>query len=541
MMQRRPVRKGPRIGRNAWALLLIVVLLGVSVWLLSPLGSDVLHRDEGDLGLRLGLDLKGGTHLVYQAEFADNTTADERAMQMEGAINSIRKRIDTYGVVEPIIQQQGDDRILIQLPGITDVQQAKALIEQTAFLEFRELELKTDGTTPVTLKDYLSDNRTGFFDTGVPGNRAFYLTATEAMPLNPVVFLKLSEETPNTLVFVDRDGNPVDPATLTDVESAQCWMPSIGEIEKNGVQTKVPLTGSYLSKAAVAYNTSQVGTTEVVVAIEWDGEGTIIFDQIAARLYPDRERLAIILDDELISAPTINSENYGGKAQISGNFDVDTARTLAIQLNSGALPIALKKPPLYEKNISATLGEDFVNRAFMAALIGLGIVAFFMMLYYRLPGVVSVMALLIYTALVLMIYKAIPVTLTLAGVAGFIVSLGMAVDANVLIFERMKEELRGGRTLKAGIEAGFSRAWPAIRDSNITTFIACGILYWFGSSIVASSAVTGFAVTLFIGVAVSMFSAIVITRTLLLVATGWRFTRRLSLFGVEARSVQPGS
>ncbi len=532
MMQRRPVRKGPKIGRNAWAVLLIVVLLGVSVWLLSPLGSDVLHRDRADLGLRLGLDLKGGTHLVYQAEFADNTTADERAMQMEGAINSIRKRIDTYGVVEPIIQQQGDDRILIQLPGITDVQQAKALIEQTAFLEFREQE--KNGTVPVTLKDYLSDNRTSFFDPNVPGNRVFYLDTSAA----PVVFLERKED---GLHLVDRDGNPVDPATLTDVETAECWMPAIGEIEKDGVQTKVPLTGSYLSKAAVAYNENQIGGVEVVVAIEWNGEGTIIFDQIAARLFPDRERLAIILDDELISAPTINSENYGGKAQISGNFTADTARTLAIQLNSGALPIALKKPPLYEKNISATLGEDFVNRAFMAALIGLGIVAFFMMLYYRLPGVVSVMALLIYTALVLMIYKVIPVTLTLAGVAGFIVSLGMAVDANVLIFERMKEELRGGRTLKAGIEAGFSRAWPAIRDSNITTFIACGILYWFGSSIVASSAVTGFAVTLFIGVAVSMFSAIVITRTLLLVATGWRFTRRLSLFGVEARSVQPGS
>ena len=186
--------------------------------------------------------------------------------------------------------------------------------------------------------------------------------------------------------------------------------------------------------------------------------------------------------------------------------------------------------------MSATLGETFTQGAFLAGWIGLLVVALFMILYYRLPGVVSALALVIYAIIVLAIYKAIPVTLTLAGIAGFIVSLGMAVDANVLIFERMKEELRAGRTLKAAIEAGFNRAWPAIRDSNITTFIACGILYWFGSSIVASSAVMGFAVTLFIGVAISMFSAIVVTQTfLLLFLTGAWATKRLGWFGVEAK------
>ena len=537
MQRRRPTRKAPRIGRNTWVVLLIVALLGVSLWLLTPWGSDVLDRDKEDLGLRLGLDLKGGTHLVYQADFADNITPEKRADQMAGAILSIKRRVDTYGVVEPIVQQQGDDRILIQLPGITDVRQAKELIEATAFLEFREQE-KTGGEA-VTLGDYLSDNRTTFYQNDVPGERAFYLTAGQTPPLEPVVFLKSQD---GALIFVDNDGNPVDPATLEeDVQTAECWMPSVGEIEKDGVSTTVPLTGEYLSDATVAYNEDQVGAIEVVVSIEWDSEGTVIFDEIAKRLFPDRERLAIILDDELISAPTVNSESFGGTAQISGDFTVDEARLLAVQLTSGALPMSLKKPPLYERNISATLGEDFVNRAFLAAIIGLGIIAFFMMLYYRMPGVLAVIALLIYTCIVLAIYKLIPVTLTLAGVAGFIVSLGMAVDANVLIFERLKEELRGGRTLKAGIEAGFSRAWPAIRDSNITTFIACGILYWFGSSIVASSAVMGFAVTLFIGVAVSMFSAIVITRTLLLVSIGWRFVRKPGLFGGATTSVQPGS
>jgi preprotein translocase subunit SecD len=164
------------------------------------------------------------------------------------------------------------------------------------------------------------------------------------------------------------------------------------------------------------------------------------------------------------------------------------------------------------------------------------VVGLFMMLYYRLPGVVAAVALIIYTVIVLAIYKAIPVTLTLAGIAGFIVSLGMAVDANVLIFERMKEELSAGRTMKAAIDVGFSRAWPAIRDSNITTFIACGILYWFGSSIPTATVVMGFSVTLFIGVAVSMFSAIVVSKTLLLLLAGRGFAKRLALFGVEAKA-----
>jgi len=422
MMRRRPTRKTPRIGRNSWIILLIVALLGVSVWLLSPWGSSVLDRDKEDLGLRLGLDLKGGTHLVYQAQFADNTSDADKALQMDAAVNSIKERVDTYGVVEPIVQKQGEDRILIQLPGITDVQQAKSLIEATAFLEFRELE--ESGGETVTLEDYLSENVTTFFENDVPGDRVFYLPPINGqIRPDPVIFIKRVE---GGLQYVDRNDNAVDPATLEEsVKTAESWMPAVGEIDGE----KVPLTGEYLSKANVAYNEQQIGV-EIVVAIEWDSQGTVIFDDIAERLYPDRERLAIILDDELVSAPTINSQSYGGKAQISGGFDVDEARLLAIQLTSGALPMSLKKPPLYERNISATLGEDFVNRAFLAAIIGLGIVAFFMLLYYRLPGVVAVIALLIYTSIVLAIYKAIPVTLTLAGVAGFIVSLGMAVDAS---------------------------------------------------------------------------------------------------------------
>lgn len=528
MMQRRPARKRLRISRNGWLLLLILALLGASIWVLTPSGSSVLDRDSADLGLRLGLDLKGGTQLVYQGQFSENATGADKDFKMDGVAKSIETRINRYGVVEPVIQRQGGDRILIQLPGITDLEEARALIEQTAFLEFREVELNDQGN-PATLNDYLSGNRTEFFDSDVGGTRIFAFTVPVAgEPQPPIVFLR-SED--GSLSYFDVNGNLVDPATLEeDAKSAYSWMPAVGDSGE-------PLTGAYLTKAVPQYYEGP--PPEINVGIEWNSEGAAIFDDIAGRLYGRTPHplntLGIFVDSELVSSPTIQQSEYGGSAVITGDFSWDEARLLAIQLDSGALPVPLET--IYSSEVSATLGEEFVEHAFLAAMIAIGLMILFMTLYYRLPGVVSGLALLVYFALVLAIYKAIPVTLSLAGLAGFIVSLGMAVDANVLIFERMKEELRSGRTLKAAVEAGFSRAWPAIRDSNITTFIACGVLYWFGSSIVTSYVVMGFALTLLIGVAVSMFTAIVVTRTFLIILAGTRMTRRLTLFGVEARSV----
>jgi preprotein translocase subunit SecD len=311
-------------------------------------------------------------------------------------------------------------------------------------------------------------------------------------------------------------------------------MPALGTVDGQEVQ----LTGAYLSSAKS--NPSQNQTTGAItwgVSIDWNSEGWKVFNSIAARLYgksSPQNQLGIVLDSELISSPTIQQQSYDS-AEITGNFESKSSHLLAIQLTSGALPMPLEIT--YGPNaVSATLGADFTHRAFIAILVGVLMVGLFMMLYYRLPGIVAAVALIIYAIIVLAIYKAIPVTLTLAGIAGFIVSLGMAVDANVLIFERLKEELGAGRTLKAAVDVGFSRAWPAIRDSNITTFIACGILYWFGSSIPTATVVMGFAVTLFIGVAVSMFSAIVVTKSLLMLYTGGRLAKRMSLFGVEAKA-----
>jgi preprotein translocase subunit SecD len=528
MMQRRPVRKRPRLSRNGWLLLLILALLGTSIWVLTTSGSSALGRDMDHLGLRLGLDLKGGTHLVYRGQFSDNVSDPEKDFKMDGAVQAIETRINRYGVVEPVIQRQGADRIVIQLPGITDLDEARSLIEETAFLEFREVETKSGAAA--TLENYLSDNRTEFFDADVAGTRIFAFPATTDQSQKPVAVLVKNDD--GSLSWVDLNGEPLDPAALDEeLKQAFSWMPSVGDAD-------VPLTGAYLTKAVPEYQQTQTGITEVKVGIEWNSEGSIIFDQIAARLYPRSDplnALGIFVDMELVSSPIIRQSKYEGSAVIEGDFTPSEARLLAIRLDSGALPVPLE--PLYSGEVSATLGEEFVERAILGGVIAMGLIILFMMLYYRLPGVVAGLSLLIYLALVLAIYKAIPVTLSLAGLAGFIVSLGMAVDANVLIFERTKEELRSGRTLKAAVEAGFSRAWPAIRDSNITTFIACGILYWFGSSIVASYTVMGFALTLLIGVAVSMFTALVVARTLLIVLAGVRAARRLNLYGVELRNV----
>ena len=519
-MKRRPRRRlAP--SKNICILLLIIALFGVAIWMLYPIDSTRLGRK----GMLLGLDLRGGTHLVYQADFPEGATPAEKAFDMERALYTIQRRVDKYGVIEPIIQKQGEDRILVQLPGVTDREEAKELIEQIAYLEFREVELKEE--SPATLGDYLDEEPAGFFDEGVEGTRIF-------VDENGVPIAFLSKDEEGNLIYQDEEGNLLNPEDLEEHGGALSWIPAIGEIDAE----KKLLTGAYLTKDRPGQSGEIM--PEIVVNIEWNKEGAELFDQIAKRLYPRptnsvQRQLGIFLDNELISHPRIVVEAYHGKGEITGLANLEEASRLAIQLESGALPMPLEHPPLYDRTVSATLGADFIDRSILAGAIGVGLLLLFLILYYRLPGVLASLALLIYGAIVLAIFKLIPVTLTLPGIAGFILSIGMAVDANVLIFERLKEELRGGRTLKTAIETGFNRAWVAIRDSNVSTFIICGILYWFGSSIVESPPVMGFALTLFIGVAVSMFTAIVVTRTFLrLFATRWA-AKRLSLFGIEIR------
>ena len=513
---------------NRITLIIISIIFTIALLVVFPLNEGIL----GKKGIRLGLDLVGGSHLVYQAQFPEGATREDKARDVDRALETIRHRIDKYGVAEPIIQKQEGGRILVQLPGFTDIEAAKRLVEQTGFLEFREVELDKEGT-PVYLMNYLEDGRTEFFNTDEDSSRIFVDNEGD-----PVVFLVKDEQ--GELHYIDKEGNPVDIEELKQTEeqiieeltpwspALLSWIPARGD---DGTQ----LTGGFLEQAT-PYAAAGITGTERGVGISWNEEGGIIFDQVAQRLYggptylSPKQKLGIFLDDTIISHPWIRQPAYGGEGAITGNFPPEEVQRLAILLESGALPMPLEKPPLYQQKVSATLGADFIDMSLMAGLIGIVLVMLFMGIYYRLPGGLASLALTFYVTFVLAIFKLVPVTLTLAGIGGFVLSIGMAVDANILIFERMKEELRLGRTLGAAVEAGFGRAWPAIRDSNITTFIICGILYILGSRIVESAPVMGFALTLAIGVAMSMFTAIVVTRTLLRIFAGTRWAQRTSLF-----------
>jgi preprotein translocase subunit SecD len=417
---------------NIYLSIFILILLIFAIWVIVPLDSTRFGRQ----GLSLGLDLKGGSYLVYQADLTQKDPSQKDEDAMEGVLGKIERRINAYGVTEPLIQRQGTDRILVQLPGVKNIDDAKKAIGQVAELDFRQA------------------------------------VSTEV-------------------------------SSNSSQEAKTDWVKATG-LGTDGKEKE--LTGKYLKPNAQVILTEQ--TSEPEVAFEWNDEGAMLFEQITKRNL--KKPLGIFLDNELISAP--NVEAIIRERGVITGLDLEEARRLAIQLNSGSLDVPLKI--IQEQDVDATLGSDSIQKSLLAGAIGAVMIILFMILYYRMSGFVACIALLIYCVLFIAIYKLVPITLTLPGVAAFIVSLGMAVDANVLIFERMKEELRAGRTIGAAVEAGFSRAWPAIRDSNITTFIACIILAWFGETLGAFM-VKGFAITLFIGVALSMFSAITISRMLL--------------------------
>ncbi len=411
----------------------------------------LLYPLWGREAMRLGLDLRGGIHMVYQADFSTIAPGTEDEA-MDGAVAVIERRINILGVTEPVIQKQGADRILVELPGIGEADKAKKLIGQTALIEFRELKTE-DG----------------------------------------------EEE----------------------------WVPATAII--NGQEKE--LNSSYFRENTFV-DTGEFG--EVLLIFEWNREGRRISEEITGRLIG--EPLGIFLsgepllgDDGEPIAPIVRAR-ISERGQIEG-LSLNEAQELSQLLNAGRIPLPLT--PIYDQTVSPVLGADFIDMSVKAGIIGIILVMLFMIAYYRVSGLLACLALVFYGVIVLAIFKLWPITLTLAGLGGFILSIGMAVDANVLIFERMKEEIRTGRTLGAAIEAGFNRAWNAIRDSNITTIIVCIILIWVGNSIVGGAPVAGFAVTLFIGVTVSMFSAIVVTRTLLRLFVGGPLSKRTHLFSVS--------
>ncbi len=439
------------VRRNTLVFIVVLIIFTLAALVVLPIEEGIL----GKRGVRLGLDLQGGIHVVYRADLS-SVAPDEQASAMEGVKLVLENRVNPLGVTEPVIQKQGNDRIVLELPGLDITDKEKERLSRVALLEFGEL--------------------------------------------------------------------------VTDNESAKWenelgrWKPTTAII--NGEEKE--LTSRYFKENTYIDRDNQ---GRILLIFEWDEEGSQLSENITSRLINKPLGIfegdnALLGEDGRPIAPIVRAV-ITNRGQIEG-LSYNETTSLSQQLNAGRLPVPLEI--IYDQTVSPILGSDFVDRSVRAGLIGIMIVMVFMILYYRLSGVLASLALIFYGVLVMALFKLIPVTLTLAGLGGFILSIGMAVDANVLIFERMKEELRAGRTLGAAIEAGFNRAWTAIRDSNVTTFIVCGILYWLGSSIVASAPVTGFALTLFIGVAVSMFTAIVVTRTLLRLFVGTPLAQRTRLF-----------
>lgn len=444
----------------------------------------------GREAMRLGLDLKGGSYVLTEADTSVLPAGTDVDQAMNGAKDIIERRVNAFGVSETEVTREGKNRLAIQLPGIAPAEASK-LIGKTALLEFRE---------PVR-------NEQGQIVCQAADGTQFGVTPQQ--------------------VRSSKDDKGVETAQCTgsaNQTGTVNWKTATGVVNK---ETRA-LTGRFIKPNAKAVVDPTRGPT---VQLEMTGEGSQIFEQITTRLvnYP----LGIFLDNDLISAPTVQQAITQGNTVITG-VTLDEAKTLAIQLNAGALPVPLKT--IQTTEVAATLGEKTLVRGVQAGLIGVLAVMAFMILYYRLPGLLASMALLTYISTVMMIFKLGPiigpVTITLAGIAGFVLSVGMAVDANVLVFERMKEELRAGRALAQAVEHGFDRAWSSIRDSNVSTLITSGILWWFGDQF-GASLVKGFALTLGLGVLISMFSAIIVTRTFLRLLVGTAVGRNLWLFAPD--------
>ncbi len=473
----------------------ILLLALASAFIVHPKGSKIdLNKlkipYQQEFKIHLGLDLQGGSHLVYQADFKDIKEGD-RADALNSIRDTIERRVNSFGVSEPLVQVAGNDRIIVELPGIKDINQAIKQIGQTPYLEFRVI--------------------------------------------NP----KAEEVKPN--------------------ESGEVTVDPLSQWDATG------LSGKQLSKANVDFQIGQGINNQVVVKLEFNNDGKKLFSEITSANIG--KPVAIILDGQVISAPTVQNAITDGVAIITGDFTTEQAKELATRLNSGALPVPIKL--ISQQNVGASLGQDSIHKSIVAGLIGMALIALFMVTYYRFPGLLAVLALLIYALVSLAIFKIgisftavllvgiflflgltvnpwfglagllsyislillkglSPVTLTLAGIAGFILSIGMAVDANILIFERLKEEIRLGKDISKAVEEGFARAWLSIRDSNVSSLITTAILYMFGTP-----AIKGFAVTLAIGILISMLTAIYITKVFLKLFVGNNVLTHPWLFGAS--------
>ncbi len=635
-----------RYGRTV---VFIAVLVTMAALILAFQRIDLGDFERGDentpLGLSLGLDLQGGSHLIYEADLRDQETGEVlevSADQMEALLRTIERRVNASGLGEPIIQRLGDNRLLVQLPGITEPDRAKTLIGETARLEFKrrltnvvtdladlaqedivsvkagllpalttELSPSTslspitgvtstgpvappppvvpiamstatstptsaatstgaiaDGDGPAVLLIEFTEDAAAKFEAVLSRMTQSFILSSEraqeqgAQNVSPIllagghrldvtvagveqlrfdatILTILPLDTPTVFAFsIPPSTEALEPPGLEELqrqvgENAEVYFSEFVPF----IDEDIGLTGDDLARAFPSQHTQ---TGEPVVNIEFNERGTKIFGEQTVDIVDKRERtgevdlIAIFLDGKELIAPSVDTPITVGTGFIRGrDFTIERVRDLALLLESGRLPIPIKL--IRERDVDAILGKDSLEKSVVAGFVGLGLVLLFMALYYRFPGVLASMSLLIYVGLVLAIFKIMPVTLTLSGVAAVILSVGMAVDANILIFERMKEELRAGRTLLSSINIGFDRAWPAIRDGNVSTLITCGILFWFADQL-GATIVQGFAVTLAIGVVISMFSAITVSRTFLRLASTTPISRRTNWWTPSGRS-----
>ena len=586
--------------RNARVLIVIALIILVCA---ATLGIKEIEYNQfvrgGDtpLGLSLGLDLQGGSHLVYEAALRDSETGELIEVtddQMQSLVRTIERRINSSGLGEPIIQILGNDRLLVQLPGIRDPGRAKTLIGETARLEFKhrvidvdpipldqitssdisaitaddlrpsdskllseltETELNEEAVyIPSLVMDFTGIGSEKFQQVvlGLQISMAISMDAANKGEMLPPDTLDLSVSGIEELRYqvsgdqILRIGTSTRyviplPAGNTEMGSAistETAKQKLGpspvanlQLKKGYMDEEIGLSGDDLENA---YPSQHQSSGAPIVNIEFNEKGTKLFGKLTEDIYRKqqetgfRDQIAIILDGQQLIAPVVHTPITAGTAIIQGpDFTIERVKDLSLLLESGRLPIPIEL--IQERDVDAILGADSLRKSVIAGIVGLVLVLLFMTLYYRIPGLVASVALIIYAMIVLTIFKMIPVTLTLSGVAAAILSIGMAVDANILIFERMKDELRAGRTMLSSINIGFNRAWPAIRDGNVSTLITCAILYWFSEQL-GATIVQGFAVTLAIGVLISMFSAIVVSRTLMRVVALTPISRKVRLF-----------
>jgi len=416
---------------------------------------------------RLGLDLKGGSHLVYEA---DLSTIDKKDYQvaMQGLRDVIERRVNFYGVQEPLIQTQeanGRYRLVVEIAGVTDINEAKKIIGETPFLEFKE---------------------------------------------------PRPEE--QTQLILDKQ-KEIEGKTFEEIQQIPDWQIAL----EDPYFISTELTGKYLKRAEVGFDSN---TNKPLISLQFNDEGAKLFEQITERNIG--KPVAITLNQSLLSAPNVQEKISGGRAQITGKFTVQEAQKLVRELNAGALPVPINL--VLQETVGPTLGQSSLNKSLLAGLYGFIGILLFVIILYRVPGLLAGISLIIYGVIILASFKLISATMTLAGIAGFILSVGMAVDANVLIFARIREEIRAQKSYSLAIKDGFSRAWPSIRDSNMTTLITSLILFSFGTSFVK-----GFAVTLIIGLFGSLFASMIVTRIFLELFSGSKVSESL-LFWKKSNS-----